>query len=95
MNGVDESDRFGRSSGLSTPERFAQYAAAHASGIGWAAVQLCVAAAFVVASKGQLWPLSVVLVLFAWQSWERMGVKRLLARRDAEIARLHSGGESA
>ena len=44
----------------------------------------------VIASPSAMWPLIPIWLLFVLTEWERVGFKRLLARRDAELDNVRS-----
>lgn len=78
---------------LTRSERWATYVVAHAANAVWPIVFLCVALVLFLVVGDML--AGVLFVFLAAVYWERLGFKRLLARRDAEIRRLRSGGGSA
>jgi hypothetical protein len=89
--GLGESDGYPQAK-VSAAERWAGYVAAHASGAAWAIVWLCVGGVWFALSRD--WFVVVVFVPLAILYWERAGFRRLLERRDAEIARLRSHGDT-
>ena len=84
---------------LTPSERWAAWAAQHASGVIGTLLALAIAVALLALSAFRdallLWGLGVVMLLVALAYWERSGFKRLLARRDEEIEQLRSGERSA